>query len=184
MKKTRIRKKAKGLGIVHCTGRRDGDASGARFRVLSPSSHSVLAPPPYQAFNGAGPVTDPRSSSHPARCRDPAAGERVIGVTRTIKIPFEIWDLHSGIALRANPAPRTRAPARRHPKALGASPVQLREERGKQMTAWVTLLRRRRKTRPQGRESSDSLPKHKKRGSKRLSKLSISTHFVRRPSYG
>ena len=30
----------------------------------------------------AGPVLDDRSSSHPARCRDPAAGERFIETTR------------------------------------------------------------------------------------------------------
>jgi len=28
------------------------------------------------------PVTDAHSSSHPARCRDPAAGERAFGTTR------------------------------------------------------------------------------------------------------
>jgi hypothetical protein len=30
----------------------------------------------------AGPVLDDRSASHPARCRDPAAGERFIETTR------------------------------------------------------------------------------------------------------
>jgi hypothetical protein len=32
VKKTRIRKKAKGLGIVHCTGRDEEDASGRQLR--------------------------------------------------------------------------------------------------------------------------------------------------------
>jgi hypothetical protein len=34
---------------------------------------------------GAGPVLDDRSSSHPARCRDPAAGERSFEATRLRK---------------------------------------------------------------------------------------------------
>lgn len=32
-------------------------------------------------FSLVGPVVDHRSSSHPARCRDPAAGERLIDAT-------------------------------------------------------------------------------------------------------
>src|SRR5687767_13889159 len=63
-----------------------GALSGPVASQPSRARHPAIMKP----SNGAGPVTDPRSSSHPARCRDPAAGERVIGTTRTKKDSFEI----------------------------------------------------------------------------------------------
>jgi hypothetical protein len=150
VKKTRIRKKVKGLGIVHCTGGGDGDArEGGKKR------------PACFACRGLAGCCHPRSR------------------LAAKLVPFQVkleWNCGHRRHLHEQDA-QARQQQKRNPQSCSGSqvslPVPLRKERGKRLTARVAPLRQRRKHKAQWPRKWRGVPSNAQRGEGRRGLLSI-----------